>query len=110
VSETGESVRLGDWLASRVPSPPPSLSERIADAVGDSECERAHLSSTLVDHAEALLKTVGNDRSSADDLLVADALITYAMEAAADDCEKLEAIASRVAYRISATAAEPTKQ
>jgi hypothetical protein len=53
---------------------------------------------------------VGNDRSSADDLLVADALITYAMEAAADDCEQLDAIASRIAYRISATAAEPTKQ
>ena len=101
MTERGESVHVADWLASRVPLPPPTLSKRIADAVGDVRCSRAELPATLVDVALRLLKSIGNTRESADNLLAADALITYAMEAAVESCRDLDSIAADAALRIS---------
>jgi hypothetical protein len=96
-----ESVRVADWLASRAPLPPAALAKRIADAVGDVTCSRAALPAALVDHALGLLRSIGSTRDSADDLLAADALITYAMEAAAKSCRDLDSIAADAALRIS---------
>jgi hypothetical protein len=61
------------------------------------------LPGTLVDRALHLLKSIGSTRDSADDLLAADALITYAMEAAAETCSDVERTATMAANKIAAT-------
>lgn len=62
------------------------------------------LSRLLVSEAESLLATMCDDRSGAIDLLVADALITYALEAATDDCAHVEAAAASAIQQIAAVA------
>jgi len=63
---------------------------------------------SLVAAAAAILhETVdqpGNERNgtAALDLLAADALITYAVEAAAEDCEKLAALTDEMILRLAA--------
>lgn len=84
MSERGESIRLTDWLASRSPSPPRELSDRLKEIVGDASATVEELPYTLIRSGLEILTTVGEDRAAATDLLAADALITYAMEAAAD--------------------------
>jgi hypothetical protein len=74
---------------------------RIAAAVGGASCSKAALPGTLVEHALGFLKLIDNARDSADDLLVADALITYAMEAATENCQHLDTIAAGAAKRIA---------
>ncbi len=78
---------MSDWLASRTPRPPEALSDRIDQLIGDASCGIEALPMMLITKAKATLSGVGTDRSAAIDLLAADALITYAMEAAAEqDC------------------------
>lgn len=55
----------------------------------------------LMSHAVALLDSVGDDRAAATHLLAADALITYAMEAAAENNADFDAFASAAATRIA---------
>ena len=76
---------LADWLAARAPQPPPALVERMRVIVADRRCVVAELSDTLVEAAVTVFQALSDDRDSAIDLLAADALITYAMEAAADN-------------------------
>jgi hypothetical protein len=109
VSEARESVRVRDWLALRVPVPPSALAERIADSIGDVQCERATLPAMLVDRAVQLLRSIGSTRDSADDLLAADALITYAIEAAIENCADLEFFAALAAKEIAANATAQSK-
>jgi hypothetical protein len=98
-------IEVGDWLAQRTPRPPAELAERLAMIAGDAKVhDEAALADVLVRHAVALLANVASDRSGATVLLLADALITYAMEAAASDHEKFEAIAERSMKVIAATA------
>jgi hypothetical protein len=99
-----ESVRVVDWLASRVPAPPHGLAIIITSQVGDVECERAKLPATLVEHGLRLLQSIGSTRDSADDLLAADALITYAMEAAIENCVDFESFAAQAAREIASKA------
>ena len=101
MSDTRESVRVADWLATRTPQPPAALSSQLIEAVGDTSCKRSALAATLVEMAGKILPLIGNDRESATRLLVADALITYAMEAAADHCDDLEQSALATAQLIS---------
>ena len=98
----GESIRTRDWIAARFPAPPPALATRLAEIVADDVCESAEsLPDVLICRAEELLSHIGNDRSSATDLLAADALITYAMEAAAEYSLDVERIASEAAVRLA---------
>jgi hypothetical protein len=97
-----ETMRIGDWLASRVPSPPPSLAQMLSEIVGDETCDPAQLPDSLIAHAVKLLEMIGDDRDAAIHLLAADAMITYAMEAAADDCSKMSKTAESALSRISA--------
>ncbi|MDO8502361.1 MAG: hypothetical protein Q7S20_11005 [Gemmatimonadaceae bacterium] len=98
------SIRVRDWLASRSPAPPPALARRLAQVVGDrTEKDMAGVSSSLVEAAEHLMTHLGDDRAAAPDLLAADALITYAMEVAADDCGDVEAIATLCVSALSAS-------
>lgn len=94
-------MRLSDWLESRSPRPPSALSERLAEIAGDTECRPEELPSVLIDKAEGILAAIGDDRSAATDLLAADSLITYAMEAAAESGD-VESVAADAAARISA--------
>ena len=75
---------MSDWLASRAPAPPDELSARLIQIAGDSNAPPRDLPSILLAQALVLLAEVGDDRAAAPDLLAADALITYAMEAAAE--------------------------
>ncbi|MEQ8329059.1 MAG: hypothetical protein RH859_01225 [Longimicrobiales bacterium] len=106
-------MSLTDWLSERQPAPPPTLARRLAalgaDGVSDgtasdtaegagsvrSRLERAGL--TALDAARA---APGRERESAWALLMADALLTYAAEAALDEDDPdaaLEAMMARAA-------------
>lgn len=100
---------LRDWLASRTPSPPPRLAARLAAAVPASASSDSNDTprSLIAAAAGILRETVdqpSNERNgtAALDLLAADALITYAVEAAAEDCEKLAALTDEMILRLSA--------
>ena len=96
-------IDIGEWLASRAPAPPPELAARLAHVAGGRTCaDSVSLSLLLVSEARALLEQLCDDRSAALDLLVADSLITYALEAAAEDCSQFETTASSAIERIAA--------
>lgn len=98
-------IDVAGWLATRTPAPPPELTERIAAIAGNRSCsDSTELAGFLVTEAESLLEKLRDDRSGAFDLLVADALITYAMEAAASDHERFDETAARAMGVISAVA------
>ncbi|HZI99404.1 MAG TPA: hypothetical protein VFD22_01995 [Gemmatimonadaceae bacterium] len=84
MSDRVESIRLSDWLASRTPAPPSELSARLNEVVGDSSATDNELPYALLKCGLEILSNIGEDRTAAPDLLAADALITYAMEAAAE--------------------------
>ena len=103
-------IVVGDWLASREPSPPPELSARLAEVVGTTVCaDAAELPDVLAVASQRLLAGLCDDRSAALDLLAADALITYALEAAADNRADVEGAAGRVIAAISAAASRGGK-
>jgi hypothetical protein len=75
-----------DWLLRRLPPPPRELLDRMLTALGES-APAVDLSSRLGEAAvvclTAAIDRVG-ERAAALDLLAADALLTYACEAAAE--------------------------
>ena len=98
-------MNLRDWLAHREPSPPRVLQERVealALAVPELPDDPA---GSLLAAAEAALVQLARrspeDRASALDLLAVDALVTYAMEYAAETPEELPALAERATSRLS---------
>ena len=100
---------LSDWLRQRTPTPPPELSERIQQTLGERCRGDASAAPELcISAAEALLRelltrpTAG--RESALDLLTVDALVTYAFEAASDDADSLADRAAEAMTRLAATA------
>ena len=101
MSEPSESVRIVDWLATRVPAPPAALAKIISTGVDDIECDKRSLPDHLVDAAVRILNQLGDGRESANDLLAADALITYAIEAAAEEHGDLEKLPMQIAERIA---------
>jgi hypothetical protein len=101
---------LDAWLAGRRPVPPAELVARVGtdDAASSPEADGDRGSeavmSRLVDRALAALDEArgapGRVRESAYDLLVADALLTYACEAAletSDPSARLEELVGRAA-------------
>lgn len=83
---------LSEWLETRTPAPPPRLFHRIIEVLG-SRVESEATSAVLLDAAEQLLRALTSHatlgRESALDLLVVDALVTYAFECAAASPETL---------------------
>lgn len=102
-------MTVGDWLRSRTPAPPPALAARLElilaasleDAVEQlptvclAACERL---------VAELLRIDCTSRESALDLLTADALVTYAFEAAGERASSIDAHAASAMRRISAIA------
>lgn len=103
-------MTIGDWLATRSPRPPEALRQRIAaelgDAIGDDAREAT---SRLLAAGErlvaALLASNSTTRESALDLLTADALVTYAFEAASEAPGDLATRAADAMARIGSLAA-----
>lgn len=105
------ATMLNQWLGSRTPPPPAQLARRLEAAVRNQPAfGSGNLSEPLTMAAVAILEGLGSGdddttlgptaarpveptgadhpaRATALDLLAADALITYAVEAAAEDCE-----------------------
>lgn len=80
---------VGDWLAGRAPAPPDLLGARIALALGaDAGRSVSETEVACLDAAERVLVRLFSDgfagRRDAADLLAADALVTYALEFAAE--------------------------
>ncbi len=96
-----------EWVAAHGEQPPSALRERL-DAVLDSEAARsdAPVSDALLHAGQTLLASIlgsgSTQRDAALDLLTADALVTYAFEAAADDPASLDAHAVAAMRAISA--------
>lgn len=103
-------MTIGEWLEGRTPPPPPALGDRLRSALGDAlSRDVAETTDHCLAAAEALLAAVLGQgctgRADAMDLLTADALVTYAFEAAGDMPGELDARAERAMKRIAALAA-----
>ena len=85
MSSTRETIALAEWLAAQTPQPPRALVERMQAIVSDRSCALSDLSASLVDAATTVFAHLSDGRESAIDLLAADALITYAMQVAAEN-------------------------
>ncbi len=99
-------AELMDWLEARTPEAPPALRVRIADLVLEHpEWESMPLPEALIAAGERLMQDVlaapPRNRDSAVDLLAADACVTYAFEAAADEPERIVALADGAMQRIA---------
>lgn len=103
-------MTIGDWLDARQPAPPPALGAELrralgpalgGDASGVREASLAAAESLLADALAAGCR----DREQAIVLLAADALVTYAFEAAADDPEALGERAAAAVRRLAGLAA-----
>ncbi len=106
----------GEWVAAHAEQPPAALRARLdsilvrredpafaAEAVSDALVREGH---TLL---ATILGTGSTQRDAALDLLTADALLTYAFEAAADDPETLDARASAAMRAMSALVKSHTR-
>jgi hypothetical protein len=87
-------MTIGEWLATRIPAPPPQLMHRVRDALAEAADDDASgAADRCVEAAERtvaqLLRDGRTGRESAADLLAADALVTYAFEAAGADPARL---------------------
>lgn len=83
------AATVGEWLAARTPPPPPALRNRIREAIGVAATlpiERAPEACLVAAErlVALLLRESSTSRESALDLLTADALVTYAFEAAGE--------------------------
>lgn len=91
-------MTLGEWLDSRTPAAPPALAARIRSAVGDDLALDAREAPRILlalarDRLDAFLMVESASRVGAGDLLLVDALVTYAFEAASDAPDSLDALA-----------------
>ncbi len=92
-------MTVAEWLDSREPSPPSRLAERLRSVLGDRGTLATALNPACLAQAGiALLRAIEerecNDRSDALDLLAADALVSYAFEAAANSTVELRETAN----------------
>ena len=98
---------VGEWLAAREPAPPPALAARLRELLGRDalEADAQRAPELLLDAGEAvlarLLREAATTRESALDLLAADALVTYAFEAAGDEPATLPARVARAMTSIA---------
>ena len=103
-------MTVREWLAERQPAPPAALRARIDAVLGEAlDASADGAADRLLRAAERvvadLLRGDCASRHSALDLLVADALVTYAFEAAAEVPANLAATAGAAMERIAALGA-----
>lgn len=100
-------MTVGDWLARRTPPPPPALRARLDVALGDAATRDARdAAETCLIAAERVLVDLLHgecaSRESALDLLAADALVTYAFEAAGESSRDFASRAADAMRRFAA--------
>ena len=100
-------MTVGDWLRAREPQPPPALSARIDAVLAESlRAPTGEVSELFLSAGERLvselLRSNSTTRESALDLLTADALVTYAFEAASEVPSSIEARTAAAMTRIAA--------
>jgi len=105
-------MTVGDWLTRRTPPPPPALRARLHSALGDAMAADAiDVADTCLAAAERMMVDLLNgectSRDSALDLLTADALVTYAFEAAGESPRALARRASDAMRRFAALGVAP---
>jgi len=101
------------WLQARTPPPPAAMTARVVEALGGrADDDQSTTFTACLDAAAALLEELLREdvlrRDSAIDLLAADALVTYAFEAAAADADTLDDRAAAAMTRLAALA-EPDR-
>ena len=102
-------MSAGAWLAARSPAPPDSLAARMRAAVSSTAPDESKpIPEGLLAAGAAVLRELLDEgresRDSALDLLAADALVTYAFEAAAEEPATLGARASSAMRALAALA------
>ena len=102
-------MTVGEWLREREPTPPARLAARIESAIGAKSAEpAARACEVCLDTCTRLLDEItarpSQGRESALDLLAADALATYALEAATESLATLEARSRDAMKRLAAIA------
>jgi hypothetical protein len=100
-----------EWLASRDIDAPPELTACVRELLASRpEWERLGRADAFILASEQLLRRVlvngAVARTSALDLLAADACVTWAFEAASDEPRTVPALAERATKGIAAIAAE----
>ncbi|HKP15512.1 MAG TPA: hypothetical protein VJT85_05590 [Gemmatimonadaceae bacterium] len=103
------------WLDSRRPLPPAALRARIDAALGrDLLADVDDVAEAMLAAGERLVGTLlvedATSRGSALDLLAADALVTYAFEAASERPTELSGRAAEAMARIAALGATPGRR
>jgi hypothetical protein len=98
---------LARWLDARHPLPPAALRARIDSALGaDLDRDAVDASEKLLAAGERLVRSLldedATSRGSALDLLAADALVTYAFEAASERPSEVSSRAASAMARIAA--------
>jgi len=100
-------MTVGDWIRARSPEPPPAFTALVLESLGSrTHDDAARVTECCLEAAVALLEELlaGDplERSDASALLAADALVTYAFEAAADTPERLDDRAADAMVRLAA--------
>ena len=100
-------MTVAEWLRSRAPQPPEALAARLDAVLGESlALPSVAIPEVFLEKGERLvaelLQSQNTARHSALDLLTADALVTYAFEAASETPSAIEARASAAMTRIAA--------
>jgi hypothetical protein len=101
---------VAEWLGEREPAPPDALLRRLREALGhDAGRDSADAAEACLGAGERLLVKVLREgeasRDHALDLLAADALVTYAFEAASARPNALPALAAQAMARMAALGA-----
>jgi hypothetical protein len=93
------------WIDTRSPIVPPSLAQRIGRALDGADSSMVSVDAVMIDASmnllDAMLGEPDDSRRGAMTLLAADALITWAFEAAADQPDRLDALSSSAMQRIA---------
>lgn len=100
-------TQAGNWIAAHAEQPPVALRARLDAILNTGRTDAAlPVAPALLEAGEALLSMIlgsgSTQRDAALDLLTADALVTYAFEAAAEDPSTLDARAAAAMRAISA--------
>lgn len=100
-------MTLGDWLDARIPQPPPPLAGALRLELQDElGAQLEEMPAVLLRAGERVLERVLNadpqTAAVAPDLLLADALVTYAFEATAESASNADSFARDAMTRLSA--------
>ncbi len=98
-------LSIGEWLATRQPPAPHNLLTRMSAEISKLGMAEADVTPrALADAGASILRSLDesgcSDRAKALDLLAADALFTYAFEAAADSKADIEEASRYVLERV----------